>query len=108
MLLRSSQEEELESAIVVGIQVDIDAKRRYQATPDYPILDILEGIFIFVYTAELLLRYFVYRLAAFQNAWVHSADYSGGGVRAILGYRDTGEMHFLGSTMHFFGKKKLF
>ena len=62
------------NAIVVGIQVDIDAKRRYQATPDYPILDILEGIFIFVYTAELLLRYFVYRLAAFQNAWVHSAD----------------------------------
>ena len=58
------------NAIVVGIQVDIDAKRRYRAIPHYPSLDVLEAIFVFVYTAELLLRYCVYKLAAFKNPWV--------------------------------------
>ena len=56
--------------VVVAVQVDTDAKRRYRPIPHEKIWDVLEVMFVFLYTAELVLRFFVYRLAAFRNSWV--------------------------------------
>ena len=50
----------LVNAAVVGIQIDTDAKRRYQTMPHYRFIDFVEWWFIFVYTSEVILRYFVY------------------------------------------------
>jgi voltage-gated sodium channel len=58
------------NAVVVAAQVDADAKRRYGPLPRDPKLDMLEKLFVFLYTMELALRVFVYRAAAFKNAWV--------------------------------------
>ena len=43
---------------------------RYGPLPRDPKLDMLEKLFVFLYTMELALRVFVYRAAAFKNAWV--------------------------------------
>ena len=48
------------NAVVVGLQIDTDAKRRYQTMPHYRFIDFVEWWFIFVYTSEVTLRYFVY------------------------------------------------
>ena len=58
------------NAVVVGLQIDTDAKRRYQAMPKYRYVDFMEWWFVFVYTSEVLLRYFVYGIAAFRSGWV--------------------------------------
>ena len=67
----------LVNAAVVGIQIDTDAKRRYQAMPHYRYVDFMEWWFVFVYTSEVLLRYFVYGIAAFRSGWVRSRRAAG-------------------------------
>ena len=58
------------NAVVVAIQVDTDARRRYRSIPRENIWDVLEVLFVLLSTGELALRCFVYRLAAFKNSWV--------------------------------------
>ena len=62
------------NAVVMAIEVDSGARRRSEPVPHYQSMmktfSIMEWFFILVYTAELALRAFVYRLDALRNHWV--------------------------------------
>ena len=60
------------NAVVVGIQVDISAKSRYQVMPVYPILATLETSFVLLYSVELFLRYFTYKNAKIKFSFIIS------------------------------------
>ena len=54
------------NAVTIGMESDRTAK---QLPIPYSI-GILEIVFLMIYTAEVLLRYYTYRLAMFNSGWV--------------------------------------
>jgi voltage-gated sodium channel len=56
------------NAVSVGYQLELESSEPYATSPDH--MKYLENVFVFIYTTELLVRYFVYKAVAFKSSWV--------------------------------------